>query len=327
MSRTQRTQLPVQERFFALHTADGFALGATEFVPSGPAEGHVVVLGATAVPAGYYSRFATFLARMGLHVLTFDYRGVGLSRPASLRGLAGDMKDWAMLDARAAIDHVRGADGEALFAIIGHSFGGQALGLLDEAAEARAAVLFGSQLGYFGHWDDVVSRMRLRLMWSAVVPALARSFGYLPGWVGLGEDLPAGVARQWARWCSHPEYLLSELPEARERFARFEVPTLFYTASDDDYAPPRAVEALLEKLPRERVHLRSLHPSDLGAPIGHFGFFRPRFASSLWQETHRFLSDAFAGRVPEPTPWRGPAEDFVAFREEDILADLAYGRP
>src|SRR5262249_35081851 len=76
---------------FEVEAADGEVLGATMFPPSGRGLGTVLVHGATAVPQSYYRHFAAFLATRGMRVITYDYRGVGASRPASLRGFSATM--------------------------------------------------------------------------------------------------------------------------------------------------------------------------------------------------------------------------------------------
>ena len=86
---------------------DGYALGATVFAPQGHPRGAVLINSATAVPRKIYRGFATYLAQHGFAVLTYDYRGTAGSRPASLRGFHVRMRDWATLDAAAAIDHMR----------------------------------------------------------------------------------------------------------------------------------------------------------------------------------------------------------------------------
>jgi predicted alpha/beta hydrolase len=248
------------------------------------------VHGATAAPARYYGRFAEYLAHHGMRVLTYDYRGIGASRHGALRGFHARMSDWALLDAAAAHRMVRDMFPNEPVATIGHSFGGQLLGLLDAAHHVRGSVLVASQLGYYGHWD-ALDRWKLGFIWHALVPTLTASFGYLPGEMGLGEDLPRGVAEEWARWCKNPDYLMSAYPEARERFARFDKPMLFYSFDDDEIAPRRAVAALIERLSGAQLEHHAISPKAFGnEPIGHFGFFRPRFEQTLWLEAVRFLT-------------------------------------
>src|SRR5262249_34312062 len=109
---------------------DGLALGATVYSPQAAPRGAVLINSATAVPRRIYRGFATYLAQQGFTALTYDYRGTGGSRPASLRGFPARMRDWAALDVAAAIDHMRTVWPTLPLAVAGHSFGGQALGLV-----------------------------------------------------------------------------------------------------------------------------------------------------------------------------------------------------
>jgi predicted alpha/beta hydrolase len=285
------------ENTFALTALDGRPLGATRFEPRGRALGTLVIHGATATPARYYRAFASSLAEEGVRVLTYDYRGIARSRPSSLRGDTATMTEWALLDARAAHRYVAEQYPDEPFAVLGHSFGGQLVGLIDEPRDASCALFVGVQLGYYGNWP-ALQRARLAAIWKVVVPAFTSTIGYLPGRVGVGEDLPRGVAEEWARWCTSPDYLVSEHPDAIARFARFHPPLAFYSFTDDDFAPERTVGALLDRLPPRGIDHRRIDPKNLGkGPIGHFGFFRPKFRESLWREASAFLKNGFAGRM------------------------------
>jgi len=309
-------------RNLSILAKDGYRLGATLFEPRSAAHATLVVHGATAVPARYYARFGEHMASSGVRVLSYDFRGVGASRPLNLRGFEASMSDWAELDARGVMAYAKQAFGRRPIVHLGHSFGGQLLGLVDDAREADAAVLVGSQLGYYAHWP-FVERLRLALLWNGVVPLVTRSFGYLPGQFGLGEDLPSGVAREWARWCSHPDYLMGAHPSARARFARFDRPTLLFSMTDDAYAPEAAVEHLMRVLDHAPLEHRRVSPAELGVEaIGHFGFFRPRFADTLWREVRWFVEDVATGRVGLRPSGRAPFQ----ISELDIAEDLAYGR-
>jgi len=178
-------------------------------------------------------------------------------------------------------------------------------GTLNQAALARqqaplaaaawlisAALFVGSQSGYWRHWP-LLGRL---WMWPAVhfaLPGTARLLGYFPGSrLGFGEDLPPGVAVEWASWCRHPQYLVGALGVA-DRYARLRAPLRAYAISDDPFAPLPAVEALLALYPGARHELRRVTPRELGEKsIGHFGFFRERFRDSLWRESADWLESA-----------------------------------
>lgn len=279
-----------------VHADDGFRLAVTVYEPEDAIVANVLIHGAMATPQRFYRRFAGYLAGAGYRVITYDYRGIGGSRPGAVRDVDATLTDWAARDARAMHTYVREHFGGLPLGIVGHSFGGQLIGLVEETREADAAVFVGAQLGYYKHWPLAWS-LALMAVWRAVVPALSNWFGYLPAAAGLGVDVPAGVAKQWARWCSHPNYLISEYPEAEARYEQFDRPLLFYSFTDDFYAPSRAVQSFLQHLPIGALTHRRVAPSDLSLrEIGHFGFFRGRTQTPLWDEARTFLGSHLALR-------------------------------
>lgn len=275
-----------------IEAKDGFRLGATHFQPQpGVApKGAVSIQPATGVPQQYYAKFAAFLASLGFAVLSFDYRGIGRSLHGRLSDSKATMRDWGTLDAPAALDFLEKEHAQAKPMVIGHSFGGQALGLLPRPERIAAAMVVGAQSGYWRNWP-----LSGRLwMWPAthlVLPVMPRLLGYQPMAIaGMGEDLPAGVAMEWARWCRNPRYLVGELG-VQAGYARITAPLLAYSITDDRFAPPAAVKALLDLFPAAKSEIRTVSPRELGvARIGHFGFFRERFRDSLWREAAQWLA-------------------------------------
>jgi predicted alpha/beta hydrolase len=265
-----------------LAASDGHALGATFF---GNGARALLVMPATGVPQTYYAKFAAYAAERGFSVLTFDYRGIGRSRNGDIRASSARMRDWALLDAAAAVRFL----GARKLLVVGHSFGGQALGLLPEPECIAAALFVGSQSGYWRNWPPLGRAW----MWPSThigLPVLTKLLGYFPGSrLGFGEDLPPGVAIEWASWCRHPQYLVGALG-AYEAYARVRAPLRAYAISDDPFAPLPAVNALAALYPHARWETRRLAPRELGVKsVGHFGFFRERFRDSLWRESVDWL--------------------------------------
>ena len=268
-----------------LKAADGHALGASVY---GNGERAVLVMPATGVPQSYYAKYAAYLGERGFMVLTFDYRGIGRSRDRDLRQSSARMRDWAQLDAAAAWRFL----GERTKLVVGHSFGGQALGLLPEPRSIAAALLVGSQSGYWRNWP-ALGRVWMWPTTHIALPAVTKLLGYFPASrLGFGEDLPPGVAIEWASWCRHPRYLVGALG-VDKAYAQVQVRMRAYAISDDAFAPLRAVQALAELYPAARWETRRVTPRELGVPdIGHFGFFRERFRASLWCESADWLEEA-----------------------------------
>src|ERR1700710_2236958 len=137
---------------------DGYLLGASLFLPRGAKRHAVLINSATAVPRKIYRGFAGYLARRGCAVLTYDYRGTGDSRqkslvdynqPRSLAGFKTTMSDWASLDVTAAVAWMCGRYRDLPLSYIGHSFGGQALGLIPNNSEVSRALMVAAQAGYW----------------------------------------------------------------------------------------------------------------------------------------------------------------------------------
>ena len=75
-----------------IRTADGVSPHAT--LHDARSDRALLIASAMGVKRRYYDAFAQYLAARGISVVTFDYRGIGESRPASLRGFDATMLDW-----------------------------------------------------------------------------------------------------------------------------------------------------------------------------------------------------------------------------------------
>jgi predicted alpha/beta hydrolase len=267
-----------------LVAADGYPLQATLY--RAPKERRVAVLaGATGVPQAFYRRLSHWLAERGTTVLTFDYRGIGQSAPASLKGFQANYLDWAQRDLPAAVSW---ASQHTQPSIIAHSFGGQAFGLLPDPNATRGLYTFGVGAGWSGYMARA-ERVRVWMLWHVISPVLTRLHGYLPmSKVGMGEDLPLGVYRHWKHWCGMPNYFFDDPRfDFAAQFARVTVPVVGVNVTDDAWAPPRSAEVFLrgyQNAPVERVAVPAT-PSG----VGHMGYVREKFAPVFWPALHEWL--------------------------------------
>lgn len=266
-------------------TADGYSLGGFLWRHAEP-DAHrplVIINAATSVRCRYYSRFADYLFAHGWDVLTYDYRGIGESRPNSLRGFKASWSDWGQLDFEAMLTYAAQQFPGQPVDVVGHSFGGCAVGLAPSAGQVRRVVMVGAQ---FAYWRDYAADQRWRLLgkWHVVMPLLTRVFGYFPGKrLGWMEDTPAGVVQDWT--ARTPRY--EQRPSGRHLqglpFAQVRAATLAISLTDDPFGTVAATERLLGYLKHaQRLHLR-LAPVDISVrEIGHFAFFHDRFREPLW---------------------------------------------
>lgn len=280
-----------------IQAADGFELAATEFSPAGSPRAVVVINAATAVRRRYYDKFATYLASHGFAVVTYDYRGIGESAPPRLRGFRASMQDWGELDQPAVVAHARAWQPDVPLTLVGHSVGGQIFGLLRDPHNVSRVLMVAAQHNYYGLWRRR-ERYVLWGLWTLFMPTMSRALGYFPSSaVGLGENLPRGVALDWARWCRSPGALVQAIGgDAAERFAQYRGPILALSFEDDTkFAPRRAVEGLLRFYTNARTEHRHFAAAELAmSDIRHFGYFREPARERGWPIAVEWLAGAAA---------------------------------
>ncbi|WP_445364160.1 alpha/beta fold hydrolase [Microbulbifer sp. ANSA003] len=275
-------------------TQDGLSLGATLFSPKGLPKAGVIINSATAVKQGYYAEFAKFLAKNGYLVVTYDYRGIGKSAVANQRDSRLSMSSWGEYDLAAVIDWSTSQYKTLTWHCVGHSVGGQIIGFADNNTQLASVYCVSSQSGYWGHWG-LRQRPKILFAWFAMIPLLSNILGQVPGLFLGGESLPAGIARQWAYWGRHKDYIVDQRGRpVRDGFSRLECNMKFLYIDDDiDFAPLQAVKALKAFYCNANTEMQIVNAKAVDTkPIGHFGFFKARYEDSLWRDTLGWLNAA-----------------------------------
>lgn len=287
--------------------ADGYDLGGFLWhdVQEDKDRPVIIVSAATSVRCRYYARFALYLFQHGFDVLTYDYRGIGESRPKQMKGFQAGWVSWGEQDLEGALRYVEQTMPGRPLQVIGHSIGGFAIGLAPSNGRIDRILSVGSQYAY---WRDYPTRHKPSMLWKwhVVMPFLTRLFGYFPakrlGWM---EDTPAGVARDWSGMKARFEDTLKTGEPAdgqrqgeglRERFEQVRAPILAISFSDDPHGTIPAVNRLLSYFSRSECQHLHLKPADVGHDsIGHFAFFHDRFRDTLWPLALHWLRH---GRIP-----------------------------
>ena len=280
---------------FTLSATDGYPLSAELWTNNQSASPFVVALvnAGAGIGSAYYRRFAMFLAGANIPTVLYDYRGIGRSRPHSLRGFAASVEEWGSKDCAAALTWLGAQFPTAKRLVIGHSVGGFVTGFVTNGRLIDLMVLVGAHTGY---WRDYAARARpgMYLLWHAIMPALTHLIGYFPGRrLHLLEDLPAGIALEWANR-RRPEFWWNlrtqdgqvdrlRVNEIIERFLDIRAPTLALRFLDDAFATEAATIRVLALYKNCCPTQIAFGPHDVGGKkIGHFGFFRSRFQEALW---------------------------------------------
>ena len=168
---------------FELRALDGRVLAAHWFrAANGSSVGHadplgaVVINGATGFPQTFYFKLAGYLAKRRYHALVYDYRGMGLSAPTDLASETSRMSDWGLLDMPAALDEAARRVQGLPVVTLGHSVGGQFIGLLSNHALARAHVQIATSVGYW-RWEAAPFRVSRLVVLAPAWPADAVAQG------------------------------------------------------------------------------------------------------------------------------------------------------
>lgn len=273
---------------------DGFLLGATLVEPSGEVKGCIQINSATGARKEIYLNLARYLAENGWAVLLFDYRGIGESKPKTLKGFHAHCHDWGYKDMAAALDWLDAKFPTYPKFVIGHSAGGQQLGFMDNHRKISKAFLVSASIGY---WKLLASPYRYftLLVWFVLRPITNTLAGYTAAsWFGLGEDLPKGVANEWKRWCMRRNYygdfLGKELSPVFFDDIRF--PIHFIYPEDDTIATFASVQGLQAFYKSADITTEEIQLKEYGLQkMGHFGFFSRASRNSMWPKVLAFFEN------------------------------------
>ena len=262
-----------------------------------PANNHskqypVLICPATGITKVFYHAFAEWLNQQGYAVLSFDFRGIGESLHGAIKDSTASIADWGMLDIPAAIDTLLARTQAEKVIIIGHSAGGQLLGITPNYQKvAKVLAIAGST----GHVKDLKGKTKLLapVMFNVVFPLSSLVKGYgATQFIGMGENLPKRVAKQWAEFCSKPGYVTNTIGKTifEDYHANIQCPITALAATDDEIATRANVKDLLRLYPNAPTKFIELNPQQLGyKQIGHMLMFK-KSHHKLWSIIERELA-------------------------------------
>ncbi len=249
----------------------------------------LIIASATGVKQEFYHKFSRYLQENGITVITFDYGGIGQSLKRPIKKLKNNAVDWGKDDLESIINYVLENYPSHQKCLLGHSMGGQLIGLARSSTQMDKIILVAAQSGYWKFWTGF-ARSRMWFNWHVLFPLLINLFGYFPSKkVSRMENLPRNVAKQWSNWGKHPNYIFSELSADETVYEKLTVNMVAYSIEDDKFAPKKAVDWMTAKYCNARVKTAHLQPKKFETnSIGHFGVFRGKFENTIWK---RLLSE------------------------------------
>lgn len=266
-------------------TANQATLMATLYRPSLPIKSAIMLAPATGIKRQFYQNFAQFLAEHGYGLLTFDNEGIGGSLEGKLSQSNASLISWGRYDLTAVLERLIQEFPDTTYHLIGHSAGGQLFGLMPNHDKLTSVFNVACSSGQIRNMA-MPYRAKAMYFMDVFIPLSNLIFGYAKtSSIGMGEDLPKHVAKQWRDWCNGAGYIKTAFGKTVEThyYNQVKLPALWLNALDDDIANDKNVADMIRVFPNMQASTKTLNPKDYSLKhIGHMKFFS-RQNRVLWQ--------------------------------------------
>ncbi|WP_440873699.1 alpha/beta hydrolase family protein [Thalassotalea sp. PLHSN55] len=264
--------------------SDGQTLSANEYQPSGTLKGAILIGPATGIKKEFYANFASYLAENGYGVITFDNRGIGGSLNGNIHHSKITLQCWGEKDMPAVFEQLKFSFPNAKYHLVGHSAGGQLIGLMHNAHELSSIFNYACSSGQLKNMKTK-DKLKAHFFMNVFIPVSNALFGYTKSqWVGMGEPLPKNVAKQWRHWCNNQGYVQTAFGKTvfQHYYDELSLPSYWVNADDDFIANNKNVADMLSVFPKFEAQTLTLNLADYHLKeIGHMKFFSKK-AKILW---------------------------------------------
>ena len=204
---------------------------------------------------------------------------------------------WGRHDMPAVLDALQDEFTDATYHLIGHSAGGQLIGLMPNYQSIASVFNVACSSGRIKNMDMPYKLKAIGFM-EAFIPLTNLTLGYTPSdKIGMGEPLPRGVARQWREWCNGAGYIKTAFGKSIHThfYDEIDMPALWLGFSDDEIANSKNMDDMIRVFTKMPVEKHFLDPKDFGLnSIGHMRYFSSRTnakAPKLWQMAIDWLNN------------------------------------
>ena len=265
-------------------TEDHYSLAAHLFEPQISNQKVLLINSATGVKQQIYFSVAQFFADHGFTVITYDYRGIGLSKPDKMRGFEASMRVWGTTDYKALTSYIKSNFEDYKKYCLGHSVGALILGMNPDSEIFEEFIFVGTQNAFVGNLR-LKTKIEGYLGFGIVQPLFTLLLGYFPAsWFGLGESLPSGSAFDWRILILNKKSTNNLLEKSADFSKKLRQKVLVIWAEDDAWLTEKGVKSLLENTYANlRPTYRHIYTSESEkGEIGHVNFFRS-YNRKLWK--------------------------------------------
>ncbi|NQZ86619.1 MAG: alpha/beta fold hydrolase [Colwellia sp.] len=270
---------------------DNVTLKATIYTPINDIKGAILIGPATGIKQQFYANFAVFLAKNGYGVITFDNRGIGESLIGNINECDASLQCWGEKDMPAVFEQLKKTFPKTKYHLIGHSAGGQLVGLMHNAMEFTSIFNFACSSGQLKNMKKM-SLIKAHFFMNCFIPLSNFLFGHTKSqWFGMGEKLPKAAAEQWRTWCNGEGYVKVAFGKTvhKHLYHELSIPSLWVNAVDDEIAIDENVLDMISVFSKLETETLTLSAEDYGLnEIGHMKFFS-RKSEILWGHALNWL--------------------------------------
>lgn len=267
-----------------LTTKDQFQLTIHLFKPERSNGKVLIINSATGVKQQVYFSIAQFFSENGFTVITYDYGGIGLSKPKKMRGFKASMRTWGNEDFKTVTEFIIKNYPNYRKFCLGHSVGALIVGMNENSKIFEQLIFVATQNAFIGN-------LKGKTKWEAFFgfgfaqPFFTELFGYFPAhWFGLGESLPKNCAYDWRTLILNKKSTGKLLLKTNDYSKELTQKVLVLYAEDDVWLTDKGVKSLLDDVYsnlKPDYRLLQTAESEKGE-IGHVNFFR-NYNKKLWK--------------------------------------------
>lgn len=273
----------MQKEDIKISCSDGITLSATLYKPDAP-KAAIMFAPATGIKRGFYNSLATYLAEQGYGSICFDNRGIGASKGKNLNKVNASLVNWGRLDMTAVLETLKSYFPNQKYHLIGHSAGGQLIGLMDNAMELTSVFNFASSSGSLRNMSYPF-KLQASFFLNVFIPMSNLFLGKTNSqWMGMGEPLPKTVAKEWSKWCNGAGYIKVDLDKTIQNhcYNDLDLPSKWLHATDDGIANYENVQDMVRVFTKMKPEIVTLDPAKYNfKEIGHMMFFSSK-KKELW---------------------------------------------
>ena len=275
---------------FYLKTPQTDQLAITLFEPEISNGKLLLINSATGVKQQTYWKFAQYFADHGFTVISYDYFGIGLSKPQNIKKCNASMRTWGSVDYKSVTNFIQEKYPDDRKFCVGHSVGALILGMNEDSAVFEKFIFVATQKAFVGNLN-VKTKIASYLGFGLAQPVFTQILGYFPAHrFGIGESLPKASAYDWRTLILNKKStnkLLEKIPNYSQNLTQ---KTLVISAEDDSWVTEKGIKTLLsETYPNLQPEFRHLNISESAKnEIGHINFFRS-FNKNLWKIVLEFF--------------------------------------